>query len=227
MTTDASVDAVTPTGWERRQQQTRQDVLTAAGEIIAADGIDGLTMRRLASTAGVAVATLYNQFGDRDGVIVAYVSNGLDQLEVEFELQPPHEPVEATRALLRTLDETVDADVDVWRPIFSLLGAAPAAMYGLGEVGERLVQLIEHDLRRADADGMFIPGCDIDRMARHVFITRMNRLEKWATGAIDWAEYRASSDLGLEIVFAAVLADDDARLRALRAAAVLSSTSDS
>jgi len=67
-------------GWESRQQRTRAEILHAVGEIIAADGLDGLTMRKLADRAGVAVATLYNQFTDRDGVLVAFVSSGLDQL---------------------------------------------------------------------------------------------------------------------------------------------------
>ena len=75
-------------GWESRQQRTRAEILHAVGEIIAADGLDGLTMRKLADRAGVAVATLYNQFADRDGVLVAFVSSGLDQLEFELDEQP-------------------------------------------------------------------------------------------------------------------------------------------
>ena len=64
-------------GWERRQEQTRRDVVTAAGALIAEGGVEALTMRKLAERAGVSVATLYNQFGDRDGVLVAFVSSGL------------------------------------------------------------------------------------------------------------------------------------------------------
>ena len=83
-----SAEASTQSGWERRQERTRADVLVAVGEIIAAEGLEGLTMRKLAARACVAVATLYNQFGDRGGVLVAFVSNGLDQLEVGFGDQP-------------------------------------------------------------------------------------------------------------------------------------------
>jgi AcrR family transcriptional regulator len=50
-------------GWDDRQVRTRADVLVAAGELIAAGGVEGLSMRKLADRAGVAVATLYNQFG--------------------------------------------------------------------------------------------------------------------------------------------------------------------
>ena len=44
-------------GWESRQQRTRGDILHAVGEIIAVDGLDGLTMRKLADRAGVAAVS--------------------------------------------------------------------------------------------------------------------------------------------------------------------------
>jgi AcrR family transcriptional regulator len=214
-------NASTQSGWERRQARTRHDVLAAAGEIIAADGLVGLTMRKLAARAGVAVATLYNQFGDRDGVLVAFVSNGLDQLEVDFDEQPARGPIDTTRALFQALDDTVGTAVDVWRPIFASLRSGPGA-YGMGSVGDRVVQIIEYDLAHAAAEAMFIGECDVERLARHIFTARMNRLEKWATGVIEWEWYRESSDLGLELTLAAVLASPTERLAALRSSGIVS-----
>ncbi len=213
-------------GWDRRQAQTRHDVLTAAGEIIAADGLDGLTMRKLAARAGVAVATLYNQFGDRDGVLVAFVSNGLDQLEVEVDEQPAHTPIDTTRALFAAFDQTLAEAVDVWRPIFATLDAgtgtgADAGTDAMGSVGDRFVQIIQDDLAKAAADGLLVDGCDVERLARHVFVTRLNRVEKWATGSIDWEGYRESSRLGLELALAAVFADAGNRIDALRSSQII------
>jgi AcrR family transcriptional regulator len=207
-------------GWERRQERTRAEVLVAAGEIIAAEGLEGLTMRKLAARAGVAVATLYNQFGDRSGVLVAFVSNGLDQLEVDFDDQSTRRPIDTTRALFQALDDTVAKAIDVWRPIFASLQSGPG-VHGMGSVGERVVQIIEHDLADAAAEAMFIGECDIERLARHIFTARMNRLEKWATGVIDWNWYRESSEMGLELTLAAVIASPDARVAALRLSGIV------
>lgn len=193
-------------GWVRRQQRTRRDVLDAAGALIAESGVDGLTMRQLAERAGVAVATLYNQFGDRDGVLVAFVSSGLDQLEIDLDAQPPVGPIDTTRGLFEAFDATFVGEPEVWRPIFALLKSGPGPL-GMGEVGDRVVQYIEHDLAKAAADGMFALDVDTDRLARHVFNSRMSRLEKWAQDAIDWDWYRSSSRLGLELSLAAVLAE--------------------
>ena len=193
-------------GWERRQERTRRDVLDATGALIAETGVDGLTMRRLAERAGVAVATLYNQFGDRDGVLVAFVSAGLDQLEVELDAQPDAGPIDTTRALFDALDENFATEPEVWRPIFASLKSEDGA-HGMGEVGDRVVLYIERDLAKASAASMFAPVVDVERLARHVFVTRIARLEKWASGAIDWEWYRSSSRLGLELSLAAVLSE--------------------
>ncbi len=193
-------------GWERRQERTRRDVIDAAGVLIAESGLDGLTMRKLAERAGVAVATLYNQFGDRDGVVVAFVSSGLDQLEIELDAQPDAGPIDTTRALFEALDENFAAEPEVWRPIFASLKFG-SEDHGMGEVGDRVVAYIESDFAKAASDGRFDVDVDVERLARHVFNTRMNRLEKWANAAIDWDSYRSSSTLGLELILAAVLSE--------------------
>lgn len=205
-------------GWLRRQERTRRDVLRAASALIAESGLEGLTMRKLAERAGVAVATLYNQFGDRDGVLVSIVSNGVDQLEIELDQQPARDPVDTTRALLGAFDETFAAAPDVWRPIFSALRSG-AGLHGMGAVGDRVVSFIEQDLAKAVAAGMFVVEIDTERLARHVFITRLNRLEKWALDVIDWDGYRQSASLGLELSLAAVLTEPH-RSDALRRGAI-------
>lgn len=193
-------------GWERRQERTRRDVIGATGSLIAESGLAGLTMRKLAERAGVAVATLYNQFGDRDGVLVAFVSAGLDQLELELDAQPDAGPIYTTRALFEALDQTFAVEPEVWRPIFASLQSGSGS-HGMGEVGDRVVAYIEADLAKAAADGLFVVECDVAALSRHVFVTRMNRLEKWAQSVIDWDLYRSSSILGLELIFAAVLVE--------------------
>jgi len=206
-------------GWKTRQQRTRAEILHAVGEIISADGVDGLTMRKLADRANVAVATLYNQFDDRSGVLVAFVSNGLDELEVELDEQPAAGPVEATRVMLEALDQTLIADETVWRPVLATLKTSPM-VDRMGSVGDRIIHAVEVDLAKAKAEGMFVAECDTERLARHIFIQWMRGLERWAQGAIDWPTYRSSTSLGLELALASVLVDPY-RFEALRRAGII------
>ena len=206
-------------GWESRQQRTRSEILHAVGEIIAADGLDGLTMRKLAERAGVAVATLYNQFDDRNGVLVAFVSHGLDELELELDEQPAAQPIDGTRVLLDALDHTIGSEDHVWRPVLAALHSSPSSER-MGVVGDRIIGAIEVDLSKASAAGMFVAEIDTDRVARHVFVQWMRGLERWARGAIDWDLYRYNSMLGTELALAAVLAEPH-RSDALRRVGVL------
>jgi AcrR family transcriptional regulator len=206
-------------GWESRQRRTRAEILHAVGEIIAADGLEGLTMRKLADRAGVAVATLYNQFDDRDGVLVAFVSSGLDQLEFELDEQPAIAPIDATRALFAALDETIAARTHVWRPVIATLRSIPDSPR-MGSVGERIVAAVEADLSKARAAGLLVPDCKVDLLAWHIFVSWMRGLERWAQGTIDWELYRSSSRVALEVALAAVVVEP-LRTDALRRANVI------
>jgi AcrR family transcriptional regulator len=206
-------------GWEERQRRTRAEILQAAGELIAANGVEGLTMRKLAERANVAVATLYNQFDDRNGLIAAFVSNGLDELEIELDEQPAEAPIDVTRVLFNGLDTTISADDHVWRPVLATLKSNPTSER-MGPVGERIIASIESDLAKAATDGMFIGDVDTERVARHLFMQKMRGLERWAYGMIDWETYHASTWLGTELILASVLAEPY-RTDALRRAGVL------
>ncbi len=206
-------------GWEERQRRTRADILQAVGEMIAANGVEGLTMRKLAERANVAVATLYNQFDDRNGVIAAFVSNGLDKLEIELDEQPAESPIDVTRVLFNGLDTTIAADDNVWRPVLATLKSTPTSER-MGPVGERIIISVEADLAKAQADGMFVAEIDTERLARHLFIQKMRGLERWAYGMIDWDTYCASTRLGTELILASVLAEPY-RTDALRRADVI------
>ncbi len=53
------------------RHQLRQRALDIAGGLIAREGLAGVQARVVANAAGCSVGTLYNVFGDRDGLIIA------------------------------------------------------------------------------------------------------------------------------------------------------------
>lgn len=54
-----------------KRVERRRRILDAVRDAIVREGIDQVRIRALAEQCGVAVATLYNQFGSRDGLIAA------------------------------------------------------------------------------------------------------------------------------------------------------------
>lgn len=60
---------------ERRKvsgiDERRRMIVNETRELIAREGVDGVRVRDLAERCGIAVATIYNKFGSRDGAIAA------------------------------------------------------------------------------------------------------------------------------------------------------------
>jgi AcrR family transcriptional regulator len=56
--------------------ETRRQILEAAGEIIATEEFDALTMRRVAAKAGVSLSTVVRTFGTKDALLAAMVAYG-------------------------------------------------------------------------------------------------------------------------------------------------------
>lgn len=62
-------------------EETRQEILRAAGEAFAASGFVGATTRAVAARAGVNVATLHYHFGSKEGLYRAvFASSSLEAL---------------------------------------------------------------------------------------------------------------------------------------------------
>ena len=54
-------------------QAKRAQILAAATELMAAHGVEGMTMRQLASACGLNIATLYHYFGSKSDLLGAIV----------------------------------------------------------------------------------------------------------------------------------------------------------
>lgn len=80
------------------QQALRTAVLVAASEILAQEGVRGLTMRRLATTLGCTTTVLYTMFASKQGVIDAMYREGFERLTARLRAIPEHaSPAERLR----------------------------------------------------------------------------------------------------------------------------------
>jgi len=55
---------------------TRDKIFQAASDILARDGLQGLSMRRIAAQAGLSPMALYRHFADKDALINALMDHG-------------------------------------------------------------------------------------------------------------------------------------------------------
>ncbi|MEZ4522634.1 MAG: helix-turn-helix domain-containing protein [Thermomicrobiales bacterium] len=72
---------------DRRARATRRNILTAAQQLISAQGYGSTTMREIAANAGVAVQTIYSSIGRKRDILSAFI----DQMEDDAHLDQAEE----------------------------------------------------------------------------------------------------------------------------------------
>jgi AcrR family transcriptional regulator len=141
---------------QQRGQQTLDQILLAAAQVIGAEGLDRLTTKRIAVEAGLSVGTVYEYFPNKEAVLFALVGQWFDRLMQTLEAYHPRNT--GTRDILRYLEESIGAvrQVYVDQPA---LGAMLSALQAIPALREQVEQ---HDQRvianMVDALRVVAPG---------------------------------------------------------------------
>lgn len=80
----------------RTYDDTSQALLAAAHQILATSGPEALTVRRIATEAGMSTMNVYSRFGGKDGVIDELYADGYRRLIAEIQAQPAGDDIPAT-----------------------------------------------------------------------------------------------------------------------------------
>lgn len=133
---------------------TADEVLDAAGALIDDDGVEALSMRRLADRLGVNPMTLYSRFANRDDLVAAVIGRRLASASVPGATdQTPQDQLVAFARSVR------DALVD--------LGPLVAELQSSPRVAESVLALTDRGLSAACAAGL--DGADAVAAFRSLF----------------------------------------------------------
>lgn len=84
-TTDPAPGAVGPTRrrlpTQARSRERVERILDAAAQRVLAEGVEGLTTRSIAETAGLPVASLYQYFADKEAVLLALCERDMAEMD--------------------------------------------------------------------------------------------------------------------------------------------------
>lgn len=73
--------AASSSGPGHSPEETRRALLAAAHDLLAAEGPAALTVRRIATAAGVSTMNVYSRFGNKDGVVEELFIDGFQRLK--------------------------------------------------------------------------------------------------------------------------------------------------
>lgn len=86
---------------QRQRDETRRAVLDAAEALLAEEGVEGFSMRRLAARSGYALPTLYHHFGDKRRLVEAVLDDLFREVAALLRSAARPDPVASVRAMLR------------------------------------------------------------------------------------------------------------------------------
>ena len=98
-----------------RQQRSRRRVeglLDAAERLVVERGVEALSTREIAEEAGVPVASLYQYFADKEGVLLALAQRDMEEMDAQVAADLAKLDVLTVASLVRT---TMQAFVTVYR----------------------------------------------------------------------------------------------------------------
>lgn len=164
-----------------RDRNSRR-ILAKVGELIAADGIEHASMRRLAEVADVSVRTLYNLFDDRHGLIRALVLDSIADVNLAVDALGATDPIERTWEALDVALTTVTASLP--RAVLAPVLDDPELLIQLAQQWNVRDVLIG-EIRRAQEAGDLHDDVDAELLVDQVGTTLINLLRGWATGLVD------------------------------------------
>ena len=190
---------------EDNRRLRRARVLAAARALVEEDGIEGLSMRKLAGRSGLAVNTIYGLFGgSREAVLEALIENGIESMHEALDEQSFDDPLHFARSIITRGIEHFLASEALYRAAFLAELQSPRVRpWGMGVVlrrgGEALQNLVGAGFVRDDVDL---------RLLAHEMMSRFRTLaHHWARGTIDGSELRARGLYSLHICLLAIATD--------------------
>jgi AcrR family transcriptional regulator len=142
----------------QRKSQTRDALCRAAVEIVAAEGLDGLTADRIAAEAGVSRRTLFNYFARVEDVVTATIEDLTSETIREVIERPAGEPLR--ESLCAVLESLVEGPAfEQVRVLERGAGQSAATRRFLLEFGDRQARAFEEGLRQRigpDADPVYV-----------------------------------------------------------------------
>jgi AcrR family transcriptional regulator len=130
-----------------RSRDVEQALCDAAERVLVRDGLPGLTVRAVATEAGVAPMGVYNRFGSKDGLLAAVLARGFEGLRAAVTDDADPDPVERLLASGRNYRRFALARPQHYGAMFG--GAFPMSAH-TAELAERadaaFTALVEHVL---------------------------------------------------------------------------------
>ena len=196
MVTSASSEVAAPTALTRSQTARRQRVIAAAIELASAGGYDAVQMRDVATTAHVALGTIYRYFASKDHLLAATLVEWTRDLQARVLQRPARgsSPADRVVDVLQRATRNLERNPRLTAALITAVSAPdPAIKDCQREVNDIMVEVLSGAMADDVADDLKAGVC---RVMSHV----------WFSSLIGWVNgWGSGVDIGDELEVAARL----------------------
>ena len=176
--------AAEPDGGSAAQRERRKRILDATLALASKGGYDAVQMREVAERADVALGTLYRYFPSKIHLLVAALTEEMDQIQDKLDRKPiPGDtPAERMLFVLRRVTKNMHRDPMLTEAMTrAFMFADPSAAAEVNTVAQQMTRMFT----RAMHDGE--PSADDIAIARVIG-------DVWLSNLVAWVTRRASAD---------------------------------
>ena len=196
MVTSASSEVAAPTALTRSQTARRQRVIAAAIELASAGGYDAVQMRDVATTAHVALGTIYRYFASKDHLLAATLVEWTRDLQARVLQRPARgsSPADRVVDVLQRATRNLERNPRLTAALITAVSAPdPAIKDCQREVNDIMVEVLSGAMADDVPDDLKAGVC---RVMSHV----------WFSSLIGWVNgWGSGVDIGDELEVAARL----------------------
>lgn len=142
-----------------RQPLTREAISVAARDILVAEGLHAVSLRRVAASLGVTAPALYAHVVDKRDLLQGIAEQELERLMESIRALDTHDPVERIRHQCLAYIDYAVANPDLFRAMFLFRPELTAEARGdKPPLAARLIRMMTEPAREAYESGWFADG---------------------------------------------------------------------
>lgn len=144
---------------DRSREDLRRAILDAATRLLVGDGLQALSMRRVAAEVGCSTTVLYTMFDGKSGLLDALWAEGFDRLwQAEEQVGETEDPLARLAALGSAYRQHALENPDYYRVMFG--GAIPGFQPSPSALDQsrRTFQVLVEGVQAGIDAGVFRPG---------------------------------------------------------------------
>lgn len=162
------MDVTRAEGTRTRSRDVESALLDAAEAVLVADGPDAITVRAVAQQAGVAPMSVYNRFGNKDGLLDAVLVRAFTAFRVALERAGGDDPLDRLRACGLAYRRFALANPRHYELMFEYRPGAGLLSADLDRCGQEAFGVLVGNVGAALASGAFRTG-DVRETAQLVW----------------------------------------------------------